>query len=53
MSKLKIGRWDDGYPRKIYFTKYKHSHLATKKIRKILYFASQIKWEGYINNKIK
>jgi len=43
MSRVKIGKWDDGTFKYCYFSKPKHN--KKNKIRKIMYWAWEYKWD--------
>jgi hypothetical protein len=54
MSKLKIGKWDTGEPKYIYFRKHKHYRVKEngfKKIRWLMYLAHEIKWDSQFYKK--
>jgi hypothetical protein len=50
MSKYRIGCYEDGSPKFAYLRKRKHYRTKFNgytPIRRIMYFAHQIKWDGY------
>jgi hypothetical protein len=50
MSKYRIGFYEDGSPKFAYLRKRKHLRrkiYGFHPIRRIMYFAHQIKWDGY------
>lgn len=50
MSKYRIGNYECGSPKFCYLRRYRH-HRTRKNgfhpIRRVMYFAHQIKWDGY------
>lgn len=50
MSKYRIGKYDSGTPKFLYFLRARHYRIRRNgfhPIRRIMYFAHQIKWDGY------
>jgi hypothetical protein len=50
MSKYRMGCYEDGSPKFSYLRKLKHHRIKLNgfpPIRRVMYFAHQIKWDGY------